>query len=256
MGKTIKVALAGAGAFGIKHLDAIKLIDGVEVVSLVSRELAKTKEVADKYGIGHVTTDLADSLALKEVDAVILCTPTQMHAAQAIACMNAGKHVQVEIPLADSWADSEAVLAKQKETGLVCMVGHTRRFNPSHQYVHNRIKAGELNVQQMDVQAEPLGRVLAHRHGRFEVALEQEVDPGGLAVGRVTVHDAAQMDDRPLADAPTGVGLAVLVADLTRPAVDGDVEPARRVGRVARELEGSVVRGHGVRRGVRMEPRP
>ncbi len=86
------------------------------------------------------------------VDAVILCTPTQMHAAQAIQCMEAGKHVQVEIPLADSLADAEAVLAKQQETGLVCMVGHTRRFNPSHQYVHNRITVGELNIQQMDVQ--------------------------------------------------------------------------------------------------------
>src|SRR3546814_7159396 len=64
----------------------------------------------------------------------ILCTPTQMHAAQAIACMEAGKHVQVEIPLSDSWADAEAVVAKAKETGLTCMVGHTRRFNPSHQY--------------------------------------------------------------------------------------------------------------------------
>ena len=100
--KTIKVALAGAGAFGIKHLDGIKNIDGVEVVSLVGRELAKTQEVADKYGIQHVTTELADSLALPEVDAVILCTPTQMHAAQAIECLKAGKHVQVEIPLADS----------------------------------------------------------------------------------------------------------------------------------------------------------
>ena len=115
---TIKVALAGAGAFGIKH----------------------------------VTTELADSLKIKEVDAVILCTPTQMHAEQAIACMNAGKHVQVEIPLSDSWADAEAVLEKQQETGLVCMVGHTRRFNPSHQFVHNRIVAGEFAIQQMDVQ--------------------------------------------------------------------------------------------------------
>ncbi len=141
---TIKVALAGAGAFGIKHLDAIKLIDGVEVVSLVSRELEKTKEVAFKYGIRHVTTNLADSLALKEVDAVILCTPTQMHAEQSIACLNAGKHVQVEIPLADSLAGAEAVVALQKKTGLVAMCGHTRRFNPSHQYVHRRITAGEL----------------------------------------------------------------------------------------------------------------
>ncbi|MDP2064478.1 MAG: Gfo/Idh/MocA family oxidoreductase [Burkholderiaceae bacterium] len=149
---TIKVALAGAGAFGIKHLDGIKNIDGVEVVSLISRELDKTKEVAARYGIGHVTTDLADSLALKEVDAVILCTPTQMHAAQTLACLKAGKHVQVEIPLADSLKDAEAVVALQKQTGLVAMCGHTRRFNPSHQYVHNKIQAGEFSIQQMDVQ--------------------------------------------------------------------------------------------------------
>jgi 2-hydroxy-4-carboxymuconate semialdehyde hemiacetal dehydrogenase len=152
MSKNIKVALAGAGAFGIKHLDGIKLIDGVEVVSLVSRELDKTKEVAAKYGIGHVTTNLADSLALKEVDAVILCTPTQMHASQAVQCMKAGKHVQVEIPLADSLKDAQAVAAMQKQTGLVAMCGHTRRFNPSHQYVHKKIEAGEFNIQQMDVQ--------------------------------------------------------------------------------------------------------
>ena len=148
----MKIALAGAGAFGEKHLDGLKLIDGVEVVSLIGRTLEPTQAVADKYGIRHVTTDLNESLALSEVDAVILCTPTQMHAAQAIACMNAGKHVQVEIPLADSLADAEAVLAKQRETCLTCMVGHTRRFNPSHQYIHNKIKAGELNLQQMDVQ--------------------------------------------------------------------------------------------------------
>ena len=149
---TIKVALAGAGAFGIKHLDGIKLIDGVEVVSLIGRELGKTQEVADKYGIAHVTTDLNDSLAIKEVDAVILCTPTQMHASQSIACLKAGKHVQVEIPLCDVYKDGAEVVALQEQTGLVAMCGHTRRFNPSHQYVHQQIQAGQFNVFQMDVQ--------------------------------------------------------------------------------------------------------
>jgi 2-hydroxy-4-carboxymuconate semialdehyde hemiacetal dehydrogenase len=152
MSKTIKVALAGAGAFGIKHLDGIKLIDGVEVVSLIGRELDKTREVAAKYGIGHVTTDLADSLALPGLDAVILCTPTQMHAAQTVACLKAGKHVQVEIPLADSLAGAQDVVAWQQKTGLVAMCGHTRRFNPSHQYVNQKIRAGQFNVQQLDVQ--------------------------------------------------------------------------------------------------------
>jgi 2-hydroxy-4-carboxymuconate semialdehyde hemiacetal dehydrogenase len=152
MSKTIKVALAGAGAFGIKHLDGIKNIDGVEVVSLVSRELDKTRQIAEKYGIKHCTTDLADSLALKEVDAVILCTPTQMHAEQAIAAMKAGKHVQAEIPLADSLRDAYAVVDMQKQTGLVAMCGHTRRFNPSHLWVRQRIEKGEFNIQHMDVQ--------------------------------------------------------------------------------------------------------
>jgi len=152
MSKTIKVALAGAGAFGIKHLDGIKHIDGVEVISLVGRELEKTREIAVKYGIVHVTTDLAESLALADVDAVILCTPTQMHASQSLACLRAGKHVQVEIPLADRWTDAEAVVEAAKQTGLVAMCGHTRRFNPSHQWVHNKIAAGEFHIQQMDVQ--------------------------------------------------------------------------------------------------------
>ena len=149
---TIQVALAGAGAFGTKHLDGIRNIDGVEVVSVIGREIDKTREVAAQYGIAHVGTDLAESLALKEVDAVILCTPTQMHAEQSLACMRAGKHVQVEIPLADTLAGAEAVAALQKSTGLVAMVGHTRRFNPSHQWVHRKVEAGEFKLQQMDVQ--------------------------------------------------------------------------------------------------------
>jgi 2-hydroxy-4-carboxymuconate semialdehyde hemiacetal dehydrogenase len=148
----MRIALAGAGAFGEKHLDGLKNIDGVTVTSIIGRELEATKKVAEKYGIGHVTTDLNETLSRDDVDAVILCTPTQMHAAQAIACMDAGKHVEVEIPLADSWADAQAVLAKQKETGLTCMVGHTRRFNPSHQWVKKKIDAGEFTIQAMDIE--------------------------------------------------------------------------------------------------------
>ena len=152
MTQPIRIALAGAGAFGEKHLDGLAKIDGVEIVSIISRTGEQAAAVAAKYGAKHWSENLEDALARDDVDAVIRCTPTQMHAAQAIACMEAGKHVQVEIPLSDSWTDAEAVVAKSRETGLVCMVGHTRRFNPSHQYVHNKIVAGELSLQQMDVQ--------------------------------------------------------------------------------------------------------
>jgi 2-hydroxy-4-carboxymuconate semialdehyde hemiacetal dehydrogenase len=148
----MKIALAGAGAFGEKHLDVLRQIDGVEVVSVVGRTLEPTRAVAAKYGVGHAATDLADALALPGLDAVILATPTQLHASQTIQCLRAGKHVQVEIPLCDTLAEGEAVLKAQQETGLVAMVGHTRRFNPSHQYIHNKIKAGEISIQQMDVQ--------------------------------------------------------------------------------------------------------
>jgi len=148
----MKAILAGAGAFGVKHLDGIKKIEGVEVTCLVGRTLAPTQEVAARYGIEHAFTDLAEALEVPDVEAVILCTPTQMHAAQAIQCMRAGKHVQVEIPLADSWADAQEVKRVQEETGLICMVGHTRRFNPSHQWINQRIRRGELRIQQMDVQ--------------------------------------------------------------------------------------------------------
>jgi len=148
----INVALAGAGAFGLKHLDALKVIDGANVVSLVGRERGKTEEVARKYGIPHVATDLAESLQMKEIDAVILCTPTPLHAAQAIACLQAGKHVQIEIPLCDSLPDGLAVAAAARSSGKVAMCGHTRRFNPSHQWVHQRIRRGELHLQQMNVQ--------------------------------------------------------------------------------------------------------
>ncbi len=149
---TINVALAGAGAFGIKHLDAMKAIDGVKVVSLMSRDLEKTRAVAQKYGISHATADLAESLELKEVDAVILCTPTGLHAAQALACLEAGKHVQVEIPLCDKLADGRALVTAARASGKVAMCGHTRRFNPSHQWVRRRILEGEFSIQQMNVQ--------------------------------------------------------------------------------------------------------
>ncbi len=148
----MRVALVGAGAFGLKHLDALTRIDDVEIAAIVSRRLDQAQEVAHTYGATLATTELEEVLALSDIDAVILATPTQMHARQAIATMRAGKHVQVEIPLADDLADAKSVAATQHDTGLVCMVGHTRRFNPSHQWIHRRVVAGELDVLQMDVQ--------------------------------------------------------------------------------------------------------
>ena len=147
----MKILLAGQGAFGVKHLEGLANIPGVEVVSLVGGSPDSTKAVAEKWKIPHWTTDLAEGLK-QDVDACILTTPTGMHAAQGIQCMEAGKHVEIEIPMADNLADCERLLDAQKKAGVIAMAGHTRRFNPSHQWIHNKIKAGELKIQQMDVQ--------------------------------------------------------------------------------------------------------
>src|SRR5688572_24472907 len=148
----MKIILAGAGAFGIKHLEAVAKIGGIEVASVVGGNAGPTAEVAKKYGIPHWTTNLAEALAQPGVEAAILTSPTQMHAKQAVQVMRAGKHVQVEIPIADNLADAEMILKVAKETGLTAMGGHTRRFNPSHQWIHNRIKKGELTLQHLVVQ--------------------------------------------------------------------------------------------------------
>ena len=153
---TIKVLMVGHGAFAEKHMDGIKSIPGVEVVSICGRREDATRAAAEKRGIPHYATDLGECLR-QDVDAVIITSATQVHAQQTLQCLEAGKHVQVEIPMADSIKDSRAILAKQQEMAgrgkpLVAMAGHTRRFNPSHQWIHRKIKAGELKVLQMDVQ--------------------------------------------------------------------------------------------------------
>jgi 2-hydroxy-4-carboxymuconate semialdehyde hemiacetal dehydrogenase len=148
----MKIALAGQGAFGTRHLEAIRSIPDIEVVSLTGGRPAGTEEVARKWNIPHWTTDLAETLRQPGLDAVILASPTQVHAEQAEQVMRAGKHVLIEIPIADSAADSERIVRVQQETGVVAMAGHVRRFNPSHQWVHKRIEKGELTIQQMDVQ--------------------------------------------------------------------------------------------------------
>jgi len=148
----MKIVMAGQGAFGVKHLEALQKIDGVQVVSLAGGNAEQTAEVAGRFGIAHWTTDLAASLAQPGVEAVILATPTQMHARQGEQCMRAGKHVMIEIPVADNLTDAERLMKTQREMGVVAMGGHTRRFNPSHQWIHKRIQARELSIQQMDVQ--------------------------------------------------------------------------------------------------------
>ena len=149
---TVNVAVVGLGAFGIKHLDGLKEIVDANIQYVAHSKMDVAEEVAGKYGAKRAFTDYAELLAQPDLDAVILATPTQMHLAQTLQALEAGKNVQVEIPMADNLAGVRQIVDLQAKTGLVAMAGHTRRFNPSHQFVHNQIQAGEFNIQQMDVQ--------------------------------------------------------------------------------------------------------
>jgi len=148
----MKIALVGQGAFGVRHLEALRNIPDVEVVSLAGGRPAGTQQVAEKWQIPHWTTDLSETLKQPGIEALIITSPTQVHAKQAEQAMRAGKHVLIEIPIADSVEDSERIVDVQKQTGVVAMAGHVRRFNLSHQWIHRRIEAGELKLQQMDAQ--------------------------------------------------------------------------------------------------------
>ena len=149
---TVNIAVVGLGAFGIKHLDALALIDDANIAYVGHSKIEIAEEVAQKYGAKAAFTDYAKLLSQPDLDGVILATPTQMHLAQTLQALEAGKNVQVEIPMADNLAGVQQIVAMQQQTGLVAMAGHTRRFNPSHQYIHNKVTAGEFSIQQMDVQ--------------------------------------------------------------------------------------------------------
>jgi len=149
----LKIGVAGAnGAFGTKHLEALAVIEDAEISAVMATTMDKANAAGDAFSAPHRYDDFDAFLSSPGLDAVILATPTQLHAAQGLAAMQAGKHVLIEIPMADTLSDSKALVAMQKQTGLVAMAGHVRRFNPSHQWVNKKIAAGELAVQQMDVQ--------------------------------------------------------------------------------------------------------
>ena len=145
----MKFCIVGNGARGVAHLKALRNIEGVEVTAIQSRTAEGTEKTAKDYNVPFWTTDFEAAITRKDVDAVILTSPTQMHHDQAAACMKAGKHVLIEIPMTDSLKDAEDLVRMQKQTGLTAMAGHVRRFNPGHQWIHQGIQAGRLQLQQI-----------------------------------------------------------------------------------------------------------
>jgi 2-hydroxy-4-carboxymuconate semialdehyde hemiacetal dehydrogenase len=148
----MKIIIAGSGSIARQHLAAIKNIADVEVVTLLGTDEEELKEVSAEYDIKNWSTDEKSVIRNSDAQAIILCTPTPLHAQQTIAWLKAGKHVLVEIPMGVTLDECREIVATQKETGKVAMVAHTRRFNPPHQWLHQQFKEGKLHLHHLVVE--------------------------------------------------------------------------------------------------------
>ena len=148
----MNICLAGTGAMAAVHAKALKKIDGVEIVSVNSREAETGKTFAAEYGVPHTSTDLAECVDRPGVDAVILTTPSRMHADQTVLALSRGKHVQVEIPMSLNLADAQRMADAARSSGRICMVTHTRRFSSPHREIRRRIQDGTFHLHHMVVE--------------------------------------------------------------------------------------------------------
>jgi 2-hydroxy-4-carboxymuconate semialdehyde hemiacetal dehydrogenase len=162
----VRLALVGAGAAAAQHARVLAATAGADIVTVVGVEREATRGFARDHGIPEWTLALDEVLARPDVHAVILATPTPLHAAQAIRCLEAGKHTLVEIPVADSLADAERVAAAAAASGCVAMVCHTRRFNAGHRWIHRQLRVGAFELRHLIVSTLFLRREDVDVHGR------------------------------------------------------------------------------------------
>lgn len=132
----VRVAVIGAGAFarGV-HLPNLQAMDAAfHLQAVVSRSGHNASETARQFGASRSTTDLDATLAADDIDAVLVCTRHDQHAATALAALRAGKHVLVEKPTALTLAGLEGLLAFYEEdetqSKTILMTGYNRRFSP------------------------------------------------------------------------------------------------------------------------------
>ena len=130
----MNVALLGYGAIAREHALAIRRIGqassrwDISLSGVMGRLEEPAQAFADEFGIAVVTTDLDDLLDDPQVEAIIVCSPTDVHAEQSERALRAGKHVLCEIPLATSLVETDRLIDLAERSGLQLMVCHTQRY--------------------------------------------------------------------------------------------------------------------------------
>lgn len=161
----MKICMVGEGAQAELHMQALQSIDNVEVVSLAGGIDADMQAFAQKWDIPHCALDLETCLNQPGVEAVINTGPSQLHAQQTQIAIALGKHVLLEIPLALSLAESEQLAALERDSGLTCMVCHTRHFMTGMRALKQMIFDAELHLHHIVIQTYFFRRVNINRFG-------------------------------------------------------------------------------------------
>ena len=144
--KILRVGIAGLGRLGQRHAEALAFrTRHCQLVAACSPSASERAFAGEQLGVERLYEDFDAFVADPALDAIVLATPTTLHASQAIAALEAGKHVFVEKPLALNVEDCERVLAvAQQHPAQVAMVGFVRRFDPSYVSAQSSIAAGEI----------------------------------------------------------------------------------------------------------------
>ena len=140
----MRIGLVGAGWVMDFHARAALEHPRAELVAAANWREPSLRRLAGRHGIPRVTTDWRALAADAEVDAVVIATPNALHAPQAIAFLEAGKHVLVEKPMAPTVAEADAMVAAARGSGAFLMVAHCWRFHPDVQALRARVEAGDL----------------------------------------------------------------------------------------------------------------
>jgi predicted dehydrogenase len=140
----VRVALLGAGWAADRHARGVLAHPRAELAAAANWRPESLRSLAERHGILRTTTDWRELVADPDLDAVIVATPNVLHAPQAVASLEAGKHVLVEKPMAASLAEAEQMLEAAGRSRGRLMVGHCWRFHPDVRALRDRVAAGEL----------------------------------------------------------------------------------------------------------------
>jgi predicted dehydrogenase len=139
----MKLAVLGAGAIGVQHLDAASHIDGLEPVAVAEINESLAVDTAKKYGI-RAYTDYQEMLQKEKPDISVIALPHFLHKEVSIRCAEHGSHLLLEKPMALNTAECDEIIAAAERFAVKLMVGHTQHYFPENIEARRIIESGEL----------------------------------------------------------------------------------------------------------------